>query len=168
MEEEKKLGLHQRLNELEEYLKYGGKLKKKKLKKFKMPLLVKLQEKKILKKNKLLVFLLRTNRKLDIKIAKIENGMIFINENYHQVAPDYIYLYKKMPCIILPEWDLNPFGIENYKEAIEQKRIIHPQNIILRAIEAKEAAMTTKKLSGKAIIFILVGGVIIAYLMFAK
>ncbi len=169
MEEvEEKKGLHKRLDEIEDYIKYGGKPKKKKLKPFKLPFMVNIQKKKILKQNKLLVFMLRTNRKLDIKIAKIENGMIFINGNYHQVAPDYIYLYKKLPCIILPEWDLNPFGIENYAEAVKEKRIIHPQNVILRAIEAKEAAMSSNKMGGKAVIIMLIVGVIGAYLLFAR
>lgn len=170
-EEPEKKGLHERLDEIEDFMKFGVKGKRKKMKPFRLPFLVRFQQKKIIKKNKILIFFLKTNKQLDIKIAKIENGMLFLNGNYHAIAPDNIYLYKKFPCIILPEWSLDPFspfGTKDYHDAVENKRIIHPQNIILRAIEAKEASMSQKKVGGKAVIIMLVVGVIAAYLFFAR
>ncbi len=63
--------------------------------------------------------------------------------------------------LIIQEWEINPLSVEDYKDETTA------QAITIRAIEAKEADLSgKKKLSGKALIWFIVIGTVVAYLFF--
>lgn len=169
---EKKTGLTTRLDDMSEKLdritqetKTKEKLKKKV---FKLPFGVKSQLKKLAKKSKVQVLLLQNNRNIKATIGEMRDGMLLVGQKIYNGAANIVWLWNgKFPTAIVPEWDLQPLTPEGlHKEAVEGKRLAHPQTMIIRAIEFKEA-MTPKKLGGKTLILLIIGGVIVIYILFA-
>lgn len=110
-----------------------------------------------LKKNYLIVFLLKTNRQIEPKVLKIEDGMVYLkdNETFHLATTDYIYRYKNYPAVILPEWDLKPISFDELMgKAIDEKRLALPQKIIIQAM--KQAQLQQKKKGSNVIWIILI------------
>ena len=171
--EEKTEGLSHRLGEIDEKLDIitqGTKVKKKlKKKKFKLPFWMKAKLKKLAKKNKVQVMLLQSNKNIKPTIGEIREGMLIIEDKIYYGSADIIWLWNgKVPTAIVPEWDLKPLTAEMLLEdAVKNKRVIHPQTIMIRAFEFKEA-MQPKKLAGKTIIWLLIGGVVVFYVLFAQ
>lgn len=170
---EKPLGLNKRLEELNEKLdsiteatKTQKQLKKKA---FKMPFKVKSQLKKLAKKNKVQAIMLQNNRNIKATIGEIKDGMLLIGDKIYNGSSEGTWLWEgKFPTVIIPEWDLNPLTPTGlYANAVENKRLADPQAIIIRAMEFKES-LKPKGLAGKTLIWILIGGVVIFYMLFAK
>jgi len=135
---------------------------------FKLPFGIKGQLKTLAIKNRVLVFFLTTNRTIKPLIAEIKNDFIVINGTPHNCSNDFIFLWMgKYPAIILPEWDLNPIGTANYYEALEEGRTADAAKTIIKMIESGEIE-TKPKMSGKMWIFIIIGGIVVAYLIFAN
>ncbi len=165
MDDDKK-GLSEQVEELTEIIKFGNKPKKK-AREFKLPLRVRMQQKSMVKKSKALILYLRTNRTIDIRIGKIKEGMLMVDDKTFNGSTDFFYLYRgKIPTIVVPEWSLNPIGTKDYYDAVKNKTVIDPQTIIIRAIEAAEIAAGKKKMGGKALIWIILIGVAVAYIIF--
>ena len=170
--EQKKEGIKHKLDDLTEkidLLTQETKVKKKmKKKQFKLPMGMKAKLKKLAKKNKVQVMLLQSNKNIKPTIGEMKNGMLMIGEQVHDGSPDIIWLWDgKIPTAIVPEWDLKPLTADMLLEkAIENKRIIHPQTIMIRAFEFKEA-LQPKKISGKMAIWIFIIGAVVLYVLFA-
>lgn len=167
--EPKKMGLVGEISSLKEkmdlIIEKGG---VKKGKKFKLPFKVKGQLKALAKKGKVMVILLKTNRSIEMTSKKIENGFIQVAEKYYNCATAFVYLlFGKFPCIVLPEWDLNPIGTKDYLDAVKDGRKADAQDMIIRAMENKEN-MQRGKMGGKTLIFVIVGAVILAYVIFGQ
>jgi len=169
--ETKNISIGQRLEGIENKLGITSNNSKEeekfKNKNFKMPYKVKLQLKKIAKKNKVLVFMLRTNRTIEVTIGELKEGMLIIGKKFYQGDADFIWLLNgKTPSVVLPEWDLRPIGARVLVEdAMNNKRIADPQNIIIRAIEFKEA-LQPKKFGGGGLIWIILGAAVLFYVLF--
>jgi len=141
----------------------------KKEKKFKLPFGV--SDKKI-KKNWIIVILLRTNKNLDIRFLPIENDMIRLkdNETYHLATTDFVLRYKKYPVIILPEWSLKPIAPDELMEqTIQNKEYALPQKVIINAVKMAQLKDQKKGLGGGIIwIIVAIVGAIVAYQVFLK
>jgi len=164
--EEEKLSISKRMDQLEKHMGIE-KEKKTKIKKFfKMPFHIRLREKRIAKKSKLLVFHAMTNRAILPKVGDVRDGILYVDGKPHDASPHYIYLWRgKTPCVILPEWSITPIGTKDYEQAIIDKRISNPQNIIIRALEAAEVGLGKTKLSGKTLILLGFAGIVVIYLV---
>jgi len=164
------VGVNQRVKNIEEKLDLmidANKPKKKKSQ-FKMPYSVKSQLKKLAMLNKVLVVNLGTNRSITPQVATIKDGLIFHNGKYHSCSTDFVYLWNgKYPCIVLPEWDLNPIGTKDYYKAIDNGRKSDAEGVMIRALEANENA-APNKIPKKNVIFMIVGGIIVAYAIFGN
>jgi len=119
-------------------------------------------------KRKVQVILLQRNRNIKPTIGEIKEGMLIIGDKIHNGSTNFIWLWNgKTPTAVVPEWDINPLSPEDLQgNTIENKRSIEPQTIIIRAIEFREALMP-KKLSGKMMIWLGIGAIVVFYVLFA-
>ncbi len=186
-EEPKKKGLVGQLKEIRESLdiisqkdKQVNKLKKKK---FKIPLKVKGQLKKLAVKDKVQVMLLQRTRNIKPTIGEIRDGMLLVNGMIYNGSVDSTWLWNgKFPTMIVPEWDLQPMtpqGIEEMKHTstmsaqelmnycLKFGRSAVPGKIIIRAIEAKQNQMLKGKVGAKGIIIAVVIAIIIMAILFS-
>ncbi len=165
--ESDKRGLSKKIDDLSEFIHYGGK-KKKKSKEFKLPFTIRARQRALAKKNRLLVILLRTNRSIELKTTKIIDGLIQFDGKFYQATTDFVYLYRgRIPSIVLPEWSLIPVGTKDYYDASKAGAIADPQKVIIKAIQAAEP-QATKGLAGKSLIWIVIIGVAVFYFIFSS
>lgn len=168
---DEKHGLSTRLKEINEKLDTitrETKHSKTKKKAFKLPFRVKSQLKKLAKKNKVQVILLQNNRNIKPTIAELKDGMLLVGDKIYNGSANIVWLWNgKFPTVIVPEWDLEPLTPEGlYKDAKDNKRLSEPQTIIIRAMEYKES-LKPKTIGGKMLIWLLIGGVVVFYILFA-
>lgn len=164
IEEIRNDGIRERLARVEELLEQKE-AKKVKGMQFKLPFDITMRAKMIARKNRALVFLLKTNRDIEIKVAPIINGMIIINERYYDARADCFFMYKGIPAILLPEWSLEPIGTQDYYKAIKDKELANAQQVIIRAIETKEMGMGKLKISPKLLIIGAIAAVVIFFVI---
>jgi len=157
--------INEKLNRITQETKTKDELKKKA---FKLPFRVKSQLKKLALKNKVQVILLQNNRNIKTTIGELKDGMLLVGDKIYDGSTSGIWLWNgKFPTAIVPEWDLKPLTPEGLlSEATENKRLANPQSIIIRAIEFKES-LQPKQIAGKTMIWLLIGGVIVFYVLFA-
>jgi|SRR3990167_9575062 len=125
------------------------------------------------KKGFVSVILIRDNGSIDIKKLKIENDMLYLNDNkaYHMANADYIMRFKKYPVIIIPEWSVEPLS-PTYFSPVEDAKLSRKEGRGLEAqkfsIKAAEMSMLDKKKSGGNArwLIIIVIGVIILYVIY--
>jgi len=168
-------GIRTELNEVKEQLKIitdTTKTKEKK-KRFKIPSKVKSQTKNIkrlIDKQKIQVILLRQSGIMSPVLGELKNGMIIVGEHIHNGADDVIWQWEgKVPTALIPEWDMQPITKRTLMQTTESlKTWIHPQTIMLRAIEAKEAGDAKKKMGSKAMIIIGIVVIAAAYVLFGN
>lgn len=168
----KKSGLKSRMDEINEKLdiitqeKHAKKEVKKKS--FKLPFRVRSQLKKLALRNKVQVLLLQNNGNIKPLIAEIKEGMLIIGEKFYDGNPKGLWFWNgKFPTMLVAEWDLLPLSREAlYNDAAGNKRLSNPQTIIIRGMELKEA-LQGKGLAGKSIIWIIIGGIVVFYVLFA-
>ncbi len=168
----KKLSLNESINLLtEKFEMYEQKgASKTKDKKFKLPSKMKKAAKGFVKENKVLILYNQTNTTSVLKIAKINNGFVYINGKIHVATPEFVLrLEGKTPFMIINEWDLNPIGTKQYYEALASGRGADPQTTIIRAIEEyKQLEKTSKTMNMKAIIIIGMGILVAGYVLFGQ
>lgn len=142
----------------------------KKYKQFNLPNKVTKELKKLGERNKVLVILLKTNRTIQPIITDIIDGFIAINGVPHNCSTDFIFMWKgKYPAIVLPEWDLNPIGTEDFYKALGEKRTANPVAVAIRMINSKEQLLKKGfEFDGKWWVFIILGAIAIGYLIFTK
>jgi len=163
-----KLSITEKLNAINEKFDEIIKLDKKSGKKKKLfGFSVNTKLKALAKKNDILVILLKINRGIEALICEVKDGYIKVKDNYHKCSTDFVFLWNgKFPCIILPEWDLQPIGTADYYKAAAEGRSSSAAKTIISMIEKKEV-LNQKKLSGKLVIGIIIGAVIVFYILFA-
>lgn len=171
----KERGLTSEIKQLNEKLEILTKQKESKFKKksFKFPAKVKRQIrnlKKLSEKNKIQIILLRANRTIQPTVGEMKEGMLIIGNKIHDGKGDIVWMWMgKIPTAIVPEWDLMPLTMDILTKSTEElKSIIHPQTILIRAMEFKEAMMQKAGFSGKMIIWIIMGAVAVGYVLFAN
>lgn len=134
---------------------------------YKLPMKIRMQQKRLAKRNKILVLYLRTNRSSIYKICEIKNGMVVVDGNkIHQASMDFVYLHQgRTPMMVVPEWSLTPIGTKDYYDAVRDKKIADPQTIIIRAMEMAEV-ITAKKVNKMALVWIVIAVAIVGYIFF--
>jgi len=146
----------------------GARAKDEKKLNFKIPFSVKSKLKTIAKKSKVQVMLLQNNRNIKTTIGEIKEGMLIVGDKIHNGSSDFIWLWNgKIPTVLVPEWDLEPIMPSKlHQDAVENNRLIDPQTIMIRSIEYKESLMSGGKMSGKMIIWIILGIAAVIGIMF--
>lgn len=166
---QEKKGLNERVDEINEKLDMVvGSKKSKKDKPFALSFGIRRHLSSLTKKDAILVFLLTTNRAIKPIIAKIQDEFIVINNVPHTCTVDFVFLWRnKYPAIIVPEWDIHPIGTKEYYEAIDQGRSANAGLTIIRMIE-KSNDLMKKQMNSRMLIWFVIGGIIIAYLIFGN
>lgn len=167
-EEKKKVGITSRLDELNERLDGIATVKKGKSKDkaFELSWWQKSQLKSLAMKQKLLILYLKENRAIKPVIAPIKDNFVIIEGKAHNISMDYIFLWRgKYPAIVLPEWDINPIGTKDYYDASIEGRKSNAAATITRMIVNAEK-LNKPQIGGKALIGIIIGSIIVAYLIF--
>lgn len=141
--------------------------KKSKKKNFKLPFMVKTKLKKLAEKNMVLVMLLMRSKNIKPSIGEYKDGILYFEDRVFNGDPGFVWLYMgKYPCVILPEWDLNPISpSELYKEADQNKSMADAQRFIIRSAEIAQS-MEKPFMNKKSLMWIILGGIVIAYLLF--
>jgi len=154
-------GLSSKLDKLTELLEEK---EDKKEKKFKLGFSKRIGEKQKIKSNHVLVVLIRTNGKVIIKYLPVKDNMIYLRENdtYHFTPSNYIGYYKQYPVVVLPEWLLEPIS---RKEMTEEGNDALPQKVVINAMKLAQIKPKSA-LAGKAMIWLVIGGIIALYLMY--
>ena len=157
-----------RMDAVEGLMKTIAEMNPKKLKKksFKMPLKVKSTTRnltKMMEKNKVQVLLLKTTGNIQPTIGEINTGRLIVGEMYWNAADDITWGWLgKIPTVIACEWDMQPLTKKRLMEDTNSlKTWLHPQTIIIRLIEAKEAAEKMGKKKINAMTIVIVGIIII-------
>ncbi len=173
---DKPKSLMEKMDSIDNLMKKITEMDAKKLKKksFKLPLKVKRTTRnltKMMEQNKVQALILKNVGGIQTTIAEISMGRIIVGDLYWDgTGDDYLWPWLgKIPTVILPEWDMRPLSRKMLMEkTIEGKTGMHAQTIIIRAIEAKEAAekMVGKGINPMMIIVIAVVGIIAYYLFF--
>lgn len=171
---DKPLSLMDQMAEVNKLMKGITEMDAKKLKKksIKMPFKVKKVTRNLTKmmvKNKVQVFLLKLTGDIQITIGEINTGRLIVGEMYWNAADDIIWRFMgKTPTAIVCEWDMQPLTKKRLMDDTNKlKTWLHPQTIIIRAIEAKEAAEKSVGKGMKPMMLIVIAVVlIIAYYLF--
>lgn len=148
----------------------GKRGRAKPLKKFKLPLLLRLQEKRLAKMKKMLVIYPMSNRNLVFKVGQVrDDGMLVVEGKPRDISDDYIYLYKgRVPCVILPDWAITPVGTHQFYKDLKEnaERSVHTQTTIIKNIERAEIDKgEKKKLNPRVLLYGLVVVGIIIYVI---
>tara|TARA_R100000656_G_scaffold108773_1_gene80859 strand:+ start:522 stop:1046 length:525 start_codon:yes stop_codon:yes gene_type:complete len=136
-------------------------------KKFKLPGGITFGSKTKIKKGYVVVQLLRHNGSVDFKLLPTEDALVYIKDKgtSHNASAPYMWIFKKYPMLILPEWDLNPVTKKRLHDITKRdKSSAEDQKTLIRILEQVD---TKKKLgiSGNAIFWI-IGAVGIGYVIF--
>ena len=146
--------------------------KKSKKKNFKMPYKVKSAARnltKMMEKNKVQVLMFKISGGIHPTIGEINAGRLIIGEMFWNAADDIIWQWMgKIPTAVVLEWDMQPLTKRRLMDDTNTlKTWLHPQTIILRAIEAKEASEKMMGKQMKPMMFIVIGIIVIsAYYLF--
>jgi len=172
---DKPKSLVEQVQELTEIMKNVAQMDAKKLKKktFKMPLKVKSTTRnltKMMQKNKVQVLMLKITGAIQPTTGEINTGRLIVGDKYWNAADDIIWSWlNKIPTAIICEWDMQPLTKSRLMQDTNSlKTWLHPQTIIIRAIEAKEAIEKASGPKIKPIMFIVIGVVVLVawYLFF--
>ena len=165
---DKPKSLIEQMAELNVLMKNLTEMDTKKLKKknFKMPMKVKSTTRnltKMMKKNKVMVILLKTTGTIQPTIGEINTGRLIIGDKYWNAADDITWGWLgKTPTVIACEWDMQPLTKKRLMDDTNiLKTWLHPQTIIIRAIEAKEAIEKNTGKKMKPMMIIVIGIIII-------
>lgn len=125
-------------------------------KKFKLPWSARLSKGKLLKKEFCIVLFIRSNRSAQIKVLPIEDDTVMFQEKIFDARAGNILNYKKMPMLVIKEWDMLPLAPEeDYEKAVTGGRLTAAQKLILTKMKM-EAIKPKMQLNFKVILIILV------------
>lgn len=130
-------------------------------KEFKLPFSVRFGGGAKAKRGKVIVCYLQKNKRARLLWSSIESGMINIGGAFHNAAPGFLFYLGKWPFLVIKSWKINPesIDVEDFKDETA------PQQITIRAIEARESMMG-KKFGGMSAIWIILLLAAGAYLFF--
>mgnify|MGYP003131861834 CR=1 FL=1 len=158
-------GLNTKIDRLVELIEEK---EKKKEKKFKLPFNKSFGAKPKIKRNYVLVFLLRTNGKMVIRFLPIEEMMVHLKENdtYHEASPKYIGYYKNYPVMILPEWSVRPISKERLIEQdIKEGTTTLGQKVAINAMKLSQLKKKTN-IMGSGMFWLVIGGIVVLYFIY--
>lgn len=134
-------------------------------KQFKLPLGIRIFGKgKIKKKNNCIVLIVRTNGQVEIKMLPIEENTVRIGETFHDARAGNVLRYKKLPMLIVPEWNMSPVSPsegmiawdpnEDYEKASNKGTLTSAQKLILTKMKL-EAIKPKMQFNFKIILILL-------------
>ena len=158
-----KKDLLEKLDEISEKLETGK--KKKKEKKFRLPLGIRLSQRKMRRQPYVIVCLIHTNGSVKFKMMKIEEDTIKIGEKFYQASSADILQYKRKPLLILTEWNMLPFSPrENFEAAAEAGTLTAVEKLIITKMK-QEAIKSKMQINFKVILILLAVGAAGLYLL---
>lgn len=174
--EDKEKSLLEKVDEIKENMdRLTGLEKTKEIKKkFKMPGFVKRNTrnlKKMMKKNRIQTIILKNNMDLQPTIGEISMGRLIISDFYWNAADQIIWRWMgTTPTAIVCEWDMQPLTQKRLMQQTDElKTWLHPQTILIRAIEAKRAEEKGKGFKFNPMMLVVLGIVAIsAYWLFFR
>jgi len=108
-------------------------------KKFNLPFMMRLFGNGQVKKGFAVVFFVRTNGKVEIKMVKIDNDTVKIGEAIYAASANYVLRWKKFPFLIIPEWTMLPFSPEDsFKKAYDEGTLTAPQVVIASRMKSDQ------------------------------
>lgn len=130
---------------------------------------MKLKAKNLVKKNAVLVFYIRENRTMELRVMPIiEETIKFDNDKEYRVTSQNVLLYRgKTPCVIIPEWEIEALTMEQLYDANRAKQV---DQVITKRLLIKNQVKEQTKLRGGIIIWIILGiaVVVLGYLSLSK
>lgn len=150
--------------------------KSEKKKKFKMPLGVRFLQGKTRRKNFVIVQTIKTNGAVNFNVMKIEDDTVKVGENIHDASSQHVLRYKKLPLIIIPEWNIKPVSPnetpiaqpfsskENFEQASSEGTLTAAEKLILTKMKL-EAVKGKMQLNWKIILVVLALGAGVLYLL---
>jgi len=169
----KEPGLKTQMKDLNEKLDLmaGRKKDPAKKKNFKLPFGMKGKLKKLVKKNKIQIMLLQSNKNIKPTIGEFKEGMLFVGDKIYDGSADVVWLWDgKTPTAIIFEGDLKPLtSTRLYEKSVEENSTSHPQKIMIRAMELSEVINATKPgMNSKTLIWIFILMAVGAYVLFGN
>jgi len=168
--------ISKKIDRIEDTLSEMMEGKKSKKKKFRLPLSVFFGKGK-LRRDHVLVCLIKSNKQVAFRIEKVEDDTVMINDAIYDARSGNMLNYKKMPLIILKEWNTQPaisedeeeerkveYKVfnpkEDYEEAEEYGNLTSPQRLIFTKMKM-EAIKPSSSFNVKTLItlVVLLGGV---------
>lgn len=111
-------------------------IKEQKKKKFRMPLITRIQRGKFKKKDYVIVCFIRTNGAATFKVMKIEDNTIKIGERFYSATSQDVLRYKRKPLLIITQWNMEPFSIKkDFEKAKEDGTLTAAQGLILTKLK---------------------------------
>lgn len=162
MSEEKDLSMSEKLDLL---IESQVEEKKKKDKKFRMPLGVALGSWRMNRQPYAIIFYLRTNGQIDIQMKKIEDDTVKFGEYIYEASSNSIWRYKRKPVIILKEWDMKPLTAkEEFQQAVSDGTLTAGEKLIITKmqLDAIKKGVQVNWLTIGVLIIVAVGGLIAA------
>ena len=153
----------ERLEQINEVIKENTKDKKKI---FFMPRKIRNKARSIIKKNRVVVLMLKTNRDIEYSIVDIVSGFVKVKDYYYNARADCVWRdnMTKLPMLVLREWDMQPVGTKDFEQVVKEGRYTSPQKVLINFLEMHKFVDTAKKqISGKMVIFIIIGIVVVIY-----
>lgn len=147
--------LAEKIDEIREAV---AEMPEKRKKKFRLPLGVRITKGKTKRKNFVIVQTIKTNGAVNFKVMKIEDDTVKIGENFYGASSQHILRYKRMPLLIIKEWDMKPFSPkEEFKEAVKAGTLTAAEKLILTKMK-QEAIKPKMQLNWKVVLIILAIG----------
>ena len=130
---------------------------------------MKLKAKTLVKKNAVLVFYIRENRTMELRVMPIiEETLKFENDKEYRVTSQNVLLYRgKIPCVIIPEWEIEALTMDKLYDENRAKQV---DQVITKRLLIKNQVKEQTKLRGGIIIWIILGiaVVVLGYLSLSK
>jgi len=170
--EEKRPGLTTRLEEMKEQIDViSGKYKKKgKDKEYKLPIKIRSKLRNIVKKNKVLVLYLRTNRKGEFLFCEVSDQMVNVDGKWRECNEATIYLLDgKTPLLVIPEHSIRPIGVKEYMQTIKDNEGSDNESLLIKMLERQEYDKKGMGLDGMnwKIILVIIGVIgFVLYILF--
>jgi len=116
--------------------------KSKKSNKYKFKMSIRAKLKRVAKKGKILLIILRINKKADVKIISTMNGYFVLDGVPRLYTDYYVFLMDgKIPTIIIPEWDIEPIKNKTYFDAGNELSIAAKESFIIGVTQSNQVKM---------------------------
>lgn len=140
----------------------GGKLKDKSVK---LKYSVRSQLKSMYKKNKIMVIALGGNRIINVQVADIKDGYVVVDGVPRKFDNWYTFLWEgKYPCVVLPKWKLEPYGIQEYEKNNPTGITIDAAVKMIYAVSKSNENLMKKPVNVKLVVFGILGAIALLWI----
>ena len=146
-------------NKLDKLIDEQDKGSNKKKREFKLPWSIRMQQGKLNKKNFAIVLFIRTSGATQIKMMPIEEDTIVFEDKIYSASADFVLKYKKLPLIIIKEWDMEPMKPgEEFAKASLKGTLTAAQQLILTKMKMEAIKPKMQFNMGVILVILLVLG----------